>query len=46
MVVGADRITDNQRLLTDTFYLGGNRMFPGHSVDHDPVRNLLGGREA
>lgn len=45
MVVGADSIADNQWLPTNAFYLGGNSMFPGHPVDYDPVRDLLGGRE-
>lgn len=45
MVVGADRITDHQWIPADTFYLGRNGMFHGHPVDHNLVRDLLGGRE-
>lgn len=45
MVVGISGVTDRQWIPADTFYLGRNRMFPGDSVDHDPVRDLLGGRE-
>ena len=46
MVVVTDRDTDHQWLLTDAFYLSRNSMFYGYPLDHDPVRDLLGGREA